>query len=280
MEPTPAPTPVSTPASPPIPPTLRVYVKGASTVVWMSWMGGPRTDFAFPRVIETELQAGGRPAEVQVNALPAEVVRHALRTWEQEIVGWSPDVVILHYGHMETIHLFLPRWLERHANSVKGRPHKLRMLYRKKLLEPAWQTLAHLQCALDKRLPPTMLAFRPRRAAADLERLIQKIRQVGSPLVLVPNILPAGPPYKKWFPGIDARIVAMNEAIADMVRRMDQPDVRVFRVDEVVEPLLAEGENAQPDGGHYTPEIHRAVGEAMTRVISDWADTQPHLKRG
>jgi hypothetical protein len=113
--------------------------------------------------------------------------------------------------------------------------------------------------------------------AADLQRLVEQARTVASPLILIPNILPAGRVYTKWFPGIDPRIEVMNATIADMVRRLDQPDVRVFRVDEVVAPMLGEGEEAQPDGGHYTPEIHQAVGRAIAEVVLTWAADQPHL---
>ena len=55
----------------------------------------------------------------------AEKTAPILKTWQQEILGFSPDVIVLVYGYVETIHLFLPRWLERHANSWKAKPRRL-----------------------------------------------------------------------------------------------------------------------------------------------------------
>ena len=34
---------------------------------------------------------------------------------------------------------------------------------------------------------------------------------------------------------------------------------------------------AVPDGFHYTPEMHRVVGEHLAEQIAEWAQTQPHL---
>lgn len=151
---------------------LRVLVKGASTVIYTSWMGGPRADLAWPRVIEAELHAAGHPAEVRCNTMPAELTKTALRTWQREVLAWSPDVIVLQYGHMETIHLFLPRRLERHVNSLKGRPFPVRRFYRKRLLRPVYMMLAKAQKALDARVPADVLAYKPKRVKADLREFI------------------------------------------------------------------------------------------------------------
>jgi hypothetical protein len=37
--------------STPLPLPMRVLVKGASTVLWISGMGGPRKEFTFPRAL-------------------------------------------------------------------------------------------------------------------------------------------------------------------------------------------------------------------------------------
>ena len=260
----------------PLPLPLRVLVKGASTVVWTSWMGGPRSDLAYPRVVEAELRAAGVPAEVRVTALGSARTKDAFKTWEQEVVPWSPDVIILHYGHFETIHLLLPDWLERYANSFSRRPGPVREVYQT-AIKKTWKSLAKVQQAADKRVEPTIMAHRPRRVAIDLESLIQRVRNVGSPLVIIPDLLPPGPPYEKWFPGMGARVEVMNETLDDLVARLDNPDIRRFSVTKVVANLDLDGEPA-PDGGHFTPAVHRAVGQELAQVILDWSEGQPHLK--
>src|SRR5205085_11966333 len=124
----------------------------------------------------------GRPAEVRVEAFPSARTSEALKTWEQEVVRWSPDVIILHLGQFEVVHLLLPWWMEVHAFSIRTRPGPVRDKYRY-ALDKVWKSMAQVQKFVDGRVNPTMMSHRPRRVAADLERLITPIRSVASPLV-------------------------------------------------------------------------------------------------
>jgi len=263
----------------PLPTPIRVLVKGPSSVNWTSFMGGPRTDFAFPRVIESELLAAGHPAEVRAYTLPSQLGRTTLRTWEREVLGWSPDVVIMTYGQYESVHLFLPRWLERHANSLKARPGRIRRLYRKRILRAFWMVLAHLQCWLDKHVDPTILRWRPRRLAADLRQYITNLQMVGSPLVYVMEVPPPASRRDVWFPGMAARIEVANRLHQEMVAGIGKDNVRFFRTGDLI-TKFADGDldRAIPDGFHFSPEMHRVVGRELAREILDWAATQPHLQ--
>lgn len=241
-------------------------------------MGGPRTDFTFPRAIQAHLAESGRPADVQTITMTSEQTHKILGTWQREILGFSPDVVVLVYGHQESIHLFLPRWLERHANSLKAKPRFLSTLYRERLLKPVWMSLAKLQARLDTLIDPTIRRGRPRRVAADLERYITHVQKVGSPLVLLLELLPVAERVESWFPGMTPRIEVMNQTISDMVRRLDLPNVRYVRLREFVDKY-AEGSQgiATPDGFHFSPLLHREIGRALAEQIQEWAETQPHL---
>ena len=88
----------------------------------------------------------------------SEQTRNILGTWEEEVLGFSPDVIVLVYGHYETLHLILPRWLERHANSLKARPRRLESFYRRRILQRVWMLLARLQARLDPVIDPTSAA--------------------------------------------------------------------------------------------------------------------------
>lgn len=256
---------------------LRVLVKGASTVNWTSWMGGPRTDFTFPRVIEEQLLAAGQSCEVRTITMTSERASTVLGTWQREILGYSPDVIVLVYGHYESIHLFLPHWLERHANSLKARPRWWSELYRRRVLRPIWMVLAHLQALLDKTISPTF-RHRERQVSADLERYIGHVQKVGSPLVLCFELLPPAKRYHDWFPGMTERIGVMNRALQELVRRLGLPQVRYFRVRHLAEQLSPGApEEATQDGFHYTPELHRVIGEAVADEIAEWARAEPHL---
>ena len=263
----------------PLPLPIRVLVKGASTVHTVSFMGGPRSEFAYPRAMEAALLARGQAADVRTTAVASQRTKTALKNWEGEIFSWSPDVVVLNYGHFETVHLFLPQRLERHANSLAARPGRIRSPYRL-VLRKFWKALASVQQRLDRALPSTMFASRPRRVADDLVLLVERIQMIGSPLVVIMDLTPPGQRFRKWFPGMAERTEVMNAALADVVRRADLPNVLHFRTNDFLVDFVQSGQEVCPDGGHYTPEAHQAIGRALTDLILDWAKTQPHLRPG
>lgn len=261
-----------------LPLPIRVLVKGASTVNWVSWMGGPREDFIFPRVVEEQLLAAGRASDVQTITMTSQRTSSILGTWQAEVLGYSPDVIVLVYGHYETIHLFIPRWLEVHANSLKARPRRLAALYRRVLVRPAWKALARVQARIDSILDPTLRRGRPEQVAADLRQYIDHVQKVGSPLVYVFELLPPGSRYRSWFPGMARRIEVMNRTLEGMVDAVGLDHVRYFRVAPLVEQHAGgDIDTAIPDGFHYSPAMHRHVGEALAADIQQWAETQNHL---
>ena len=102
-------------------------------------------------------------------------------------------------------------------------------------------------------------------------QLIERIQMIGSPLVLIMEMTPPGPPFRKWFPGL-ARADGAGErgSCARSYDRTDLPNVRFFPTNTVLAPLMAAGE-VVPDGGHYTPEAHRVIGAALAEEILAWA---------
>jgi hypothetical protein len=265
----------------PLPIPIRILVKGASTVGWLGEMNGPRTDFGFPRAMEVALLRDGRPVELRTLTVASERTKTAVHDWERDMVGFSPDVVVLVYGHYETIHLFLPWWLERHVNSVTVPNRRLSTIYRTRLLRPVWMTLAKLQARLDTRLDPTMRRGRPARVAADLDKLIAHTQELGTPLVLLFELLPPSKRKRSWFPGMTARLEVMNQTIRGLVDRLALPNVRYFEVKPFVDADYdGDLDVATPDGFHYAPALHGRIGEELARQVATWADTQPHLRRG
>jgi hypothetical protein len=246
--------------------------------VFIAEMGGPRSDFNFGRVIESEILRAGRQAEVRVSGVPSDLARHSLRTWEHEVLGWSPDVVIIHHGHYEGIHFFLPRWLERHANSTRYRPGPLQAFYRKRVLRKVWVSLAKMQSRLDRRFNSLLFARKLRRVATDVEGLVRNVLTVGSPLVLVMEVVPPGRRWQSWMPGLVERTAYINAQLEAAVQRVDRPDVRYVRTVETLTARLEPGEEPTPDGGHYSARAHRVLGEILSREILEWAESQPHLQ--
>lgn len=242
-------------------------------------MGGPRSDFSYPRVIEDDLLAHGRPVTMRNTGILGEPVRDWFPPWEEDLLQFSPDVLVLSAGHYEAVHLFLPHRFERHANLFATRGGRLNKLYRKLFLRPLWTLIVTLQAKLDTLLPTGVRRGRIRRAVADLEAYVRHARQIGSPLVLVMELLRPAERQSKWFPGMTGRLDLANALVREVVERFDHPDVRFFSTSEIAQKHYGDDlQSATPDGFHLTPELHRAVGEELARQIREWADGQPHLQ--
>ena len=263
----------------PLPIPLRVLVKGASTIVWTSWMGGPRTDMVFSRAIEANLLAEGRPVEVRNTGILASPTREFIKSYEPDVVQWSPDVVIIVAGHYEVLHLYLPRRYERYSNRPNVPGGAGSVWWRRRVVRPVWKANALVQSKVDSL--PDRIRLRKRRlhrTAADLKAYISQIQMVQSPLVFVFELLPVAPNRVHWFPGMNPRIEYWNALAAKVVEEFDSDNVRYFRTRQLAYQLVGDDlEKATPDGYHFTPELHALIGAEFAREISKWAETQPHL---
>ena len=256
----------------------RILVTGSSTVSWTSWMGGPRTDFALPRAIESALVAAGRPAEVRNGALLGTPTRNLVKDWETQVLQWSPDVIVIIAGHYETIHLFLPHWFERHANRADRLPGGLSKFYFRRIVRPLWKLLATVQSKVDGPLGARVLRRRLNGVATHLEAYFQLVQQVGSPMVYVLELLPPSGSKGRWFPGMTARIEYMNTRLRRLIDDYDHPNLRFVEVSQTASRLAGNRlEDVTPDGFHYSPALHRELGIELAKAIDVWAQGQQHL---
>lgn len=108
---------------------LRVLVKGsdpATTVAGGAPAGrspaASADDLTYAWVLERGLLDSGRNAAVRNLAVPGERVATGVRNWEHQVFPWSPDVVVLHYGHVEAAGrgptLRSPRWTARFTEDL------------------------------------------------------------------------------------------------------------------------------------------------------------------
>lgn len=253
---------------------LRVLVKGPSTLLWTSMMSGPRTDMTFPRVMEQQLLAGGRAAEVRNTGRLGWPTRDLFKTWEEDIVAWSPDIVILTVGHYESLHVILPRWLERGANTVNRRPGLLRHLYYRRFLRATARGVLILQRAIDR--PGVKVKRRMRRALTDIDAYIKMTQQVGSPLILLTEVHPPSAAKRDWFGGWTERVGRLNEDLRRLAA--DRSNVRFVEITDLMDRFdPGDPEQLWADGIHFSAAFHRAIGEKFAGIAEDWARTQPHL---
>jgi lysophospholipase L1-like esterase len=256
------------------PSPLRVLVTGASTVLWTSWMSGPRSDHTFPRVIEDELRAHGHPAEVRNVAVLGTPTTHLFDHWEQDVLQWSPDVIVSVVGHYETLHLFLPHWYERYSNRPNSVPGRFRTPWRRSVVRPAWKAAATVQSKIDARVGEAATARRIERVALQFGGYVALCQQVASPAQIVLEVLPPAPRQQTWFPGMTGRVAMLNAELRRLVEELDLPHVQFFETSEVAQKLYGGDQAAAtPDGFHFTPDLHREVGRALAQRILDWAES-------
>ncbi|MCW2786463.1 MAG: hypothetical protein JWP74_2980 [Marmoricola sp.] len=252
----------------PLPHPVRVLVKGSSLVVMTpDWNGEPGA-YTFPRWIQNGLHDRGRACEVINRGVTGELTRSAFDSWESEVMASAPDAVVYGYAYYECIHSLLPHWLERHVNTYNGRTGPLRTRYRGYLLRPVWKLLAQTQRVLDGRIRDRFFGRRKHRIIKDYELLIDRTRTLapGSPLVFVLALFGPGGNAGTWFPGMQARIDAMNAGLVDMVERLGDPGVRLVPVRQLADQLDAD-EDPVPDGLHYSPRMRRIIGDWIAAEI-------------
>lgn len=261
---------------PPLP--IRVLVKGASSTVAVAPPGGPRTEQTYAWWLEVCLTAAGLPAQVRNGGAQGQKVGQALCAWHDEVELWSPDVVILNYGQYEGMPGLLPYWLERHATGWHHHSGIVRDRYRKHILMPVWRRLNRMQRPLDRLMSrPGPFRSSPGHLGTEMSRYVDQVRLIGSPLVLVMDTWQLGPKWRQWFPGMQARADRNGQVLAKWVADRGDPDVRLFRVSEIVDRYPPE--ISVPDGAHFSAQVHREIAEALAAEVLPWAAGQPHLDR-
>ena len=253
---------------------LRALVKGASSTVAVAPPGGGRT---YAWWLETLLESAGLPAEVRNAGTEGQRVTRALCDWDREVQQWSPDVIILNYAQYESMQGLLPRWLERNATGWHHHSGPVRERFRTEIVMPLWRRLARLSARVDKILDPGPFRTSPARTVGELHRLVEQTRMSGSPLIIVMDTWPLSQRWQKWFPGMSERVVTMRKEIVTWINELDDPEVRLFKLSEVVG--RHDLDEALPDGVHFSAGLHREIAEELAKVILPWACEQPHLRR-
>ncbi|WP_018161451.1 SGNH/GDSL hydrolase family protein [Smaragdicoccus niigatensis] len=262
----------------PLPPPIRVLVNGGSTVVQQSTRANERPGLSLSRLIEAKLFAAGCPAIVHTEARPGGSSRTLLRTVDRDLVAWTPDVIILHTGHYESINLFIPRWFERHTMTTAARPTPIRSFYRHKVLRKVYGLVRRVQTQADKKSPTLLWRTELKHILAVTERYIQLAHRGGSPLVILVGTLPPAARFANPFPGMAERVELLNDGLRSLAESIALPDV-VYLDTEAL--LLGDGsdlEEVAPDGAHYTRDWNERLGAALSARILEWAEKQDHLQ--
>jgi lysophospholipase L1-like esterase len=140
-------------------------------------------------------------------------------------------------------------------------------LYRRRVMPALWPRVRKFQRRASGIVGPNR-SFRlpPAHFEAELARLIQ-VARAQQMLVLVCDINPPGPRLQHFLPGVNERYARFQSIIERVVAAADDDDVRLVPVSKIVS---GGGDEAMPDGLHFTPSGHLEVAELISSVAGPW----------
>lgn len=253
---------------------IRILVKGSSTVGWISNVEPGHVSHAYPRELESAMRRDGWPTHVHVSAPLAASSRWIMQGADEEIFAWDPDAILLNTGHMETLHMLIPRWFARHVFTRTARPGRWRRLYRRGVVWPVYSVATKAQARVERMLAPWVFGRRLRAVIAHVDHFIHVANRNGHPLIVVMGLVPPPAPIAT-FPDLASRIEQTNQAFQALVRGFDSLDVLWFDPSLVLTTDGPKPREALGDGLHFTAEAHATVGRGLADIIEAWAAAQP-----
>jgi lysophospholipase L1-like esterase len=235
-----------------------------------SLMLPPRRDRAagtYSEVLADVLSGEGVPTVPVVHSEWFGFLTKAWKAYPEKVRVHSPDVLILHFGTNELQPWLVPVWMVRHFMTQGQATTRAARAYRKLVSPRLWRWLRNYRRWVAPLAGMRTWQTTPRRFRNTLDRLLWQSRADGRPLVLVLDIEAPGEILHHFLPGIDKRHALYQQLLEDVVTRVGDPEVRLIRISEVAAGVES---GAAPDGMHYTPAGHRAIGERLADEVLDW----------
>ena len=245
----------------------RVAVLGNSVPILMVPPRQHRRTGTYSELLPELLAADGVDATVVNHARLFELVHEGARRFRRELIGTSPDVLVLHYGMLELQPNVLPTTLNRHLSREDPGGRGLQGLWIRHGVPRAWPVARTWQRWASARVGDRGWRLPPKRVAAELARLIDVARQERA-LVLVIDVHRPGSRLEHFLPGVGRRWVRMQAVLHDVVSSRRDPDVRLIPASAIVAELGEAG--GAPDGLHLTAAGHRMLAELLAAEISTW----------
>lgn len=230
--------------------------------------GEPRRTYS--DVLADELNDAGVPATVALESKWFDFLKKAILQWEERVRPHRPQVLIVHYGLNESQPWLAPVWLVRHLLRKEESTTRLGRLYRQTLATWMWKSLRSFRKVAAPIVGTTLLQTSPRRFELSLRRLIHLANAERGCLVLVLDLNPPGGLLSHFLPGQDKRWELMQGVITSTVADVasTSSNIRLVAASEICAGL--DDKAGLPDGMHFSPAAHEAVGKALSAEIQDW----------
>jgi lysophospholipase L1-like esterase len=246
----------------------RVLVLGNSVTRMVP--GRPsRLDGPYPEVLEQLLREDGFDVEVRNEGGAFTTIRDGVRRYHDVVASWSPDVVIINFGVIDSQTPVIPKGVYNHFQTSDVGAGRVARAYRGRVAPMVWKRLRQLQRGAAQRMGGVGHRVGPQRYVASLRQLIF-LSRYDHRLVLVLDVNPPGPRVEYAMPGATQRHARYNELTVDVVRAAHEtdPDVRLVRASDVIAQLGMD--KAVPDAFHFSADAHRHVAEMLAAEIEPW----------
>jgi len=243
---------------------VRVTIVGNSTAYTVKPSRESRVDAPFGELLPAFL--GDVDVDVRCHARWFGMVDQAADGYETLIRSTQPDVVIVNYGINECMPRFLPNRLTSHLLDWNRPRGAVRDAYRSRVLPRVWPTLRTYQRVAADRAGLITWRMSPARFERELHRLVSAVRDELQSLVLVMGITPPSGDILWLLPHLDARR-DVHQAVIERVVASWPRGVRLIDTASVVSEL---GDDAVPDGIHFSAKAHTRVAEVIAAEIERW----------
>lgn len=231
----------------------------------------PRTghgDGTYGEVLRDLLTEAGQPVVLHNEARWFDFAVHALRRYEDTVRPGVPDVVVLQFGLNESQPWLLPVPVLRHFLTRHTTVTRTARAYRQHVATPVWkQVRAYRRWAASKVGTRTWQTT-PARFEGAMKALVRAVRYETRPLVLVCDVNAPGAVLAHFLPGMPERHAVVQDVLRRVVEDARDPEVRLVRTSALVAELG--GQVALPDGMHFSPAGHAAVGALLATEVAGW----------
>jgi lysophospholipase L1-like esterase len=226
-----------------------------------------RSEGTYVEVLADVLSGEGVPTVPHLVSEWFSFLVRQVRDYEQTVRVHAPDVLVVQFGLNEYQPWLLPVPVVRHLMVQNQATTRTARAYRRLVAPRLWKVVRAYRRRVAGPVGQRTWQTTPRRFGRTLEQFVANVRREARPLVLVMDLDTPNDRLEHFLPGMRARHAVYQQVLADVVARIDDPDVRLVRVSELTAAL---GADALLDGMHYSPSTHEAVGRALADEVLTW----------
>lgn len=256
------------PAFRPLARPLSVVVIGNSLAVLSIPQRTGHHDGPYAEVLRDLLTEAGQPVVLHNEARWFDFAVHALRRYEATVRPGVPDVVVLQFGLNESQPWLLPVPVVRHFVTRHTTITRTARAYREHVAPPVWKRVRAYRRWAAAKVGTRTWQTTPERFEGAMRALVRAVRYESRPLVLVLDVNAPGGVVAHFLPGMPERHAVVQEVLRRVVAGADSPEVQLVEVSRTTDEL---GEQvALPDGMHWSPAGHAAVGRLLAEHVARW----------